>query len=192
MKRKTVEDITKDDILRFLMEEGRSTGKDKVINEVGEKELAEKTLEELEEKGLVKAVGDKLELTEKGVLAADKVYSRHKAVEDILKQLDTRSHIAAHYIEHLDMEPSEIKKILKGSIMTLSLLEEGSSGRIMAVLDPRPSIVARLYGVGLLPGRWFKVLSKNPGVVIVMVGSEARVASIDSAIAEKVLVIPEK
>ncbi|MCE4613991.1 MAG: FeoA domain-containing protein [Desulfurococcales archaeon] len=191
MNEKTVESITKDDILRFLMEEGKKTNKNKIIKEVGEKDVAEKALRDLEDNGFVKAADDKLELTEKGVEAASMVYTRHRAIENILKQLNTKSHVAAHYMEHLDMEPSELEKILGEKLVTLSSLVEGNTGRIIAVLDPRPSIVARLYGVGLLPGRWFKILSKNRGVIIIMVGSEARVVSVDDIIASKVLVVPE-
>ena len=192
LKRRSASEITEDDILRFLAEEGKSVGKSRVIAEVGERELAEKAIADLEEKGLVKSRGDLLELTEKGKAVADKIYIRHKAIEDVFNKLNITGHIAAHYIEHLELDPSELRKLLKGRVETLTNLNEGDTGRILVVMDPRPSVVARLYGVGLLPGRWFKMLSKNPGVVIVMVGYEARVVSVDKDIASKVLVTIEE
>jgi Fe2+ transport system protein FeoA/predicted transcriptional regulator len=182
------EKIARDDVLRFLRERDGIADKRDVISEVGERELAEKVIKKLTGEGLVRSVNDKLELTREGVKAVEQVYKRHIIIENMLKNINNRGHLIAHFIEHIDIEPSELEKILSRGITSLSSLKTGDVGRIIAVLDPRPSIIARIYGVGLLPGRRIRVLSRTRGIVVVEVGSEARVVAIDNDIASKVLV----
>jgi len=76
--------------------------------------------------------------------------------------------------------------------MPLAELEEGREARLLGVLDPRSPLVARLYGVGLLPGCKLRVVAKSRDIVLLAVGPSARVVSIDYDVARHVLIVVEE
>jgi hypothetical protein len=60
---------------------------------------------------------------------------------------------------------------------------------VVAVLDPRPFIVSRLFGVGLLPGRIVRLVSRSAGLYIVNVSNGLRTVAIDYEVARNILVV---
>lgn len=86
--------------------------------------------------------------------------------ERLLEKLLSREHAhpAAHYIEHAPQVSRELIEYLgsRGRTARLTELSRGVDARILAVLEPRPELVARLYGVGLLPGRRVRILVRAP------------------------------
>lgn len=186
------ERVAREDVLRLLRERGGRAGVDEVYREVGE--LAEAAVRRLEREGLVRRRGGTVELTVEGSRAAEEVYRRHVEVEERLKRVlrGVNAHDIAHFAEHLDVDPGMLEKLAScGRIVTLDRLGKGGTGRILGVLGSKPQLVARLYGVGLLPGRRVRVLARGGNVVVVEVGGEGRVAALDADVASRVLVVAE-
>ena len=191
----SAEAMAKEDVLRYLLEnKGRSTIKE-AIKDIGEKDLVEKAVAELESEGLVKRENDIIELTNKGAEKAQRIYEHHRLAETLLERVLGKKisvHEAAHAIEHLDIDVRNLVKGLEaGRVSLLSELGPGSYARVLAIMVPRPSMLARLYGVGVLPGRRIRVVSKTKDLVIVEAGLGAHLAAIDSDIARRIIVIKE-
>jgi Mn-dependent DtxR family transcriptional regulator/Fe2+ transport system protein FeoA len=183
----------REDILRLLREKNGSARVEDVEREVGGGDILQSALESLERDGLIRRSDSIIELTGEGARAAEEVYRRHVELEERLRDVfEDLAHQVAHFAEHAEMSPEVIEKLARGRrIVSLAELEKGRTGRLIAVVNAEPAVVARLYGVGLLPGRPIRVLAKGGGVVLVEVGVEGRVAAIDSGIASRVLVAVE-
>jgi Fe2+ transport system protein FeoA len=190
-RRPCPEDIAFEDVVRFLREQGPSS-RERVAEEVGERELAEKVIGRLFREELVEEREGRLRLTGRGERIADEIYARHRALEELLRGYVSDAHAAAHFAEHSGIDAGELGKIVgRGAVAPLTSLRVGGEARILAVLDPRPSIVARVFGVGLLPGRRVRVVARAGGLVLLEAGAEARVVALDEDIARKIYVVAE-
>ncbi|BEP16861.1 hypothetical protein PYJP_02130 [Pyrofollis japonicus] len=179
--------IAREDVLRLAMEKGGSASVEDIAKEVGDRELADKAIESLTREGLIEKKDGIVSLTSSGRRFAENIFRKHSLVEAMAKD-----HRIAHFLEHIDVEPGTIREFVsRGKFRRLTELSISSTGRVIAVTDPRPSLVARVYGVGLLPGRRVRVVARSRGLVVLEVGSEARVVALDEDIAGKVLVVVE-
>ena len=187
--------IAKEDILRYLLEKPDAARRD-LIKEIGDKDLVETGIAELKKEGLIHERNHTLRLTEGGVRRARLILDKHLAIENAVRTLpEDLRHLAAHYAEHLDLDPQQLKKlgeVFEGNVAALTDMEEGEEARLLAVLDPRPPIVARLYGVGLLPGCKLSLMARSGGVVLLAVGPGGRIVSVDRDIASHILVVRRK
>jgi len=187
--------VAREDVLRFIHERGGRASLQEIGGELGSSEAAARAVGELERMGLVSIEDDMVSLTEKGRGEALEVYRRHVEAERLLERLLPRDqvHRAAHYMERMPQLSRELVEYIvsRGRAVRLTELERGAEARVLAVLDPRPEIVARLYGVGLLPGRRVRLLARGPHVYLLEVGSEGRVAAVDDSVASQVIVVPE-
>jgi len=95
----------------------------------------------------------------------------------------------AHALEHLELSPEFLEKVLgPGRLRRLTDLKPGEEARVAVVLEHRPRLLARLYGVGVAPGRRIRLLGRGPGFLVVETGVEARPAVLDVDVASRVLV----
>jgi Mn-dependent DtxR family transcriptional regulator/Fe2+ transport system protein FeoA len=177
----------REDVLRLAAEKGGSATIRDIVDEIGDSELASKAIDVLTKEGLITRSQDLVSLTDKGKKIAEDILKIHKAIEEFMKD-----HQLAHSLEHTKISPKALSNILsRGRIKVLTELGTGGVGRVVAVADPRPSLVARVYGVGLLPGRRVRVVARSRGLVVLEVGSEARVVALDEDVASKVLIAVE-
>ena len=183
--------LAREDVLRHLAEKGGTSSMDEIARDLGDQELAAAAVESLSRQGLVERRGRLVRLTDAGAREAEAVLRRHRAAEEAFKKLlgAGEAHVAAHSLEHLGVD---VARLLRpgGHVARLSELERGSIARILAVLTPNPTMLARLYGVGIVPGRRVRVLSRAGGLVIVDAGG-GRLAALDVDAARNVLVVAE-
>ena len=185
--------IAQEDILRFLLEKGGSAGIDEIRAELSSSEVADKAIADLRKSGLLIVNGDRISLTDKGQLRALEVYRRHISIERVLGKLlaGEKVHEATHYLEHIkDLRDEALKYLLsRGIVLRLSEMKKDFEARVLVVLETKPELVARLYGVGVLPGRKIRVLARGKGVYLVEVGSEGRVVALDAELASKIMIV---
>jgi len=180
----------KEDVLRFLRESGGSATPEEVIKDIEDRDLAQEGIRELEGEGLISEKGGKLVLTEEGFSRADKVYRAHKRAEELFKGVVENPHLAAHSIEHLNLNFNFLSTLRREGIRRLTDMCVGRWGRIVAILNPKPSIISRVFGVGAVVGRMIRVIAKSYGLIIIEAGYEKRTAAIDAEIARSILVMP--
>jgi Mn-dependent DtxR family transcriptional regulator len=186
--------LAREDVLRYLGERGGEASLEDVLEEVGDRAEAGRAIRDLKEEGLIEETEGGLRLTSRGREEDRDVLERHMMAEKILEEASLLhgrdAHRAAHSLEHLSLDVARIIREARGKrVEPLYNLERGEAGRVLAVLEASPSILARLYGVGILPGRTVRVLTKSRGLVIVETGAEARLAAVDSRIARRILVV---
>jgi len=177
----------KEDILRFLRECGGSAAVDEVIKDIEDEELVKEGIKELEREGLINKEGRKLVLTKDGQSRAEEVYRVHKKAEELFKDVVANPHLAAHSIEHLNLDLEFLSSLRRGGIKRLT---EMCVGRVVAILNPRPSIISRVFGVGAVIGRVIRVIAKSYGLIVIEAGYEKRTAAIDVEVAKSILVVP--
>ncbi|MEB2836903.1 MAG: FeoA domain-containing protein [Desulfurococcales archaeon] len=185
--------IAREDVLRLLRERGGSASMGEVAEELGDEGLAGEVVGELAGEGLVERSGDRVSLTPRGEAEAEEVHRRHVEAERLLVEAglvgEAEAHRAAHALEHLPVDLERILAEARGRrVETLYSLEPGASGRVVAILAAEPRILSRLYGVGILPGRPVRLVSKTGSLVVVETGAEARLAALDAGVAKRILV----
>jgi Mn-dependent DtxR family transcriptional regulator len=190
-RRKDPLDIAKEDVMRFLREVDGSATLSSIIEEIGEEDLAKRAVGELRSEGMIHVSGNKVTLSEKGRDLAERLYRIHSSLEEILSDVVDNPHEAAHSIEHVVTDAERIA-ILRGKVTSLASLKRGEEARILAILEKRPSVLSRLYGVGVLPGRKVKVLVLSRDFVVVQLGLGGRLATIDRGVAERIVVVREE
>ena len=180
----------KEDVLRFLRESGGSATPEEVIKDIEDEVLAKEGIRELKGEGLISEEGGKLVLTGEGFSRADEVYRAHKRAEELFKDVIENPHLAAHSIEHLNLNLDFLSSLRKGRIKRLTDMCVGRWGRVVAILNPKPSVISRVFGVGAVIGRVIRVIAKSYGLIVIEAGYEKRTAAIDAEIAESILVVP--
>ena len=179
-----------EDVLRFLRESSGSATIDEVVKDVEDEGLVKEGIKELMVKGLVTREGYKLILTSKGLSRANEVYRVHVMAEELFKGVVDNPHLAAHSIEHLNLNLNFLSAIRERGVKRLTNICVGRWGRIVAILNPKPSIISRVFGVGAVIGRMVRVIAKSYGLIVIEAGYEKRTAAIDSEIAKSILVMP--
>ena len=185
-----VKGLAEEDVLRSLYEsKGEGSFKD-LGRELGEESLARETVKRLLGKGYVRVCGEQVSLTDKGAEKAREIYFLHKQVEDLFSKLGVENpHSLADSLEHLALEPGVLSRIVKDAkISKLSELGEDEMGYVLAVDQPKPSLLARLYGAGVLPGRRITVIAKNLDVILVSIGLGSRSVALDKSLSDRILV----
>ncbi|NJE48223.1 FeoA domain-containing protein [Thermococcus sp. 9N3] len=169
-------EILMEDILRLAKEKGSPpTVEDIVVDSGVTKEEVREAVKELEKKGLAKAEGDRIILTREGERAAEVIYNYHRTVEKLF------GHSTAHSLEHMGDRISYLEKA--GRAKPLTEFKEGTEG-VMVFMDiENPKVIARLMGVGLIPGTRFRVV-RSGNVYVLETGG--RVVVIDRNVAEKI------
>ena len=184
-------ELAEEDVLRFLAERGGSAGVEEVAEEVGDRELAGRVVERLSSRGLLRLEGGRLVLTGEGRRLASGLLRVHREAEELASRfMPSRGHLVAHSVEHFPESLRVLEAIRPSRVVPLSLLPPGGSGYVVAVGDPRPRLLARLVGVGVVPGRRIRVVARLPSVLVVEVGASGRVAALDRDLAGRVLVAP--
>lgn len=183
--------IAKEDVLRFLREINGAVSRDSLYKEIGEKDLVEKAINELLREGLLNVKDDKVTLSEEGRKDAEKLYRTHSSLEEVLKEFIDDPHKAAHSIEHIVMDVEGLR-MLRGKALLLGKLKRNEEAIILTVLEERPTLLSRLYGVGIIPGRKIRVIMSTRDFNLILIGPGNRVISIDREIAKKIVVIKEE
>ncbi len=185
------ERLAVEDVLRFLGERGGEAGLREVARELGDVELAARTVERLEREGLVERRGGAVVLTEPGARRARAVLEAHRRAERLAAALGgVEPHVVAHCVEHFPGALEALERVTGGGLARLAELPRGASGYVVAVERPTPRLLARLIGAGLVPGRRVRVFAHAPGVVLLLVGSAGRLVAVDRRVAGSVLVAP--
>ena len=170
-------EILMEDILRLAKEKGSPPDfKDVIKDSKVTREEVEEAVRELERKNLARREGDKIVLTEEGEEAAEVIYTYHRTVEKIF------GHKVAHSFEHMGDRISYIEKAV--SAVPLTAFEEGEEGILASMEVENPKAIARLMGVGLLPGKRFRVIKAGKDLIVLDVSG--KLVMIDSWISERV------
>jgi len=191
VKEKNLLQIAKEDVLRFLREMNGDASRNSIYQEIGEKELAERAINELLHEGLLNVKDDKVALSKDGRKEAEKLYRIHSSLEEILKEFVDEPHKAAHSMEHVVTDVKGLR-MLRGRTLPLSKLKRNEEARILTVLEKRPTLLSRLYGVGIIPGRKIRTITLARDFILVLIGLGNRVVSIDKDVAKKIVVVKEE
>ena len=179
------------DILRLLREKNSSLSIKEIMDDTNvDKYESQKAVKTMEKQGLVKFENNNVSITKKGSQKAESLYKTHKIIENFLGGGE-HAHIIAHTLEHIlsDEKVEDIKEILgrKKNAIELSSVESGFKGIIIAVEEKDPKIIARLLGLGILPGNEFKIIKKRKDSLILFING--RMAVIDTNLCRKIFVI---
>lgn len=190
----------KEDLLRALLEFGDPDG-ELEVNELlddldNEKNLFDKALIDLKKAGLIIRENTCIKLTPEGIEAAEKIYSKHKYIEEYFRKVfkEKEVHLLAHALEHC-VSDSILAK-MKGELalvrekLTLSELSLGDEATVLAISLRDKKLFSRILGLGLFPGSKIKVFETYRDQVIVEV--EGRKIALDESIADKVLTSKER
>ena len=152
-------DILMEDILRLAKEKGSSpTFKDVMEDSGVTREEVGEAVKELERKKLVKREGENIVLTKEGEKTADVIYNYHKTVEKLF------GHKTAHSFEHM-ADKVKYLELAKKSIPLVNF-KEGEEGVLINMKVKNPKIIARLIGIGLVPGTKFKIIKVRDNIVV--------------------------
>jgi len=186
------ERLAVEDVLRLLGERGGRAGLREVVAEIGDVELAARTVERLAAEGLVERRGSVVALTELGARRARGLLEAHRRAEELAAASirGVEPHLLAHCLEHFPEAVGVFERLAGGRPVRLVELPRGASGYVVAVERPSPRLLARLIGAGLVPGRRVRVFARAPAVVLVLVGSAGRLVALGRRVAEAVLVVP--
>jgi Fe2+ transport system protein FeoA len=139
------------------------------------REEVEEAVKELERKNLARRDGERIVLTEEGEKAAEVIYTYHRTVEKIF------GHKVAHSFEHMGDRVSYIEKA--GSAVPLTAFGDGEEGVLVSMEVENPKAIARLMGVGLLPGTRFRVIKAGRDLFVLEVSG--KLVMVDGWIAER-------
>ena len=169
-----------EDILRLAEEENKSPTISEVMQDCKvQRGDVEEAIKELEKKELAIFKNNKIMLTSQGKNAASIIYKYHKTVENLF------GHVVAHSFEHLG-EP-EIKLLEKEGSKTKTLkdFEENEEGTVITLKIENPKILSRLMGVGIIPGKTFKMIKVREDMIILSI--DQQIVILDRSLANKVL-----
>ena len=148
-----------EDILRLAKEKGSSPTFKEVMDDSGvTREEVGEAVKELERKNLVKREGDNIVLTEEGEKTAEIIYNYHKTVEELF------GHKTAHSFEHM-ADKVKYLQMAKNSVPLMSFAD-GEEGVLISMELKNPKIIARLIGIGLVPGTRFKIVKVRDDVLV--------------------------
>ncbi len=159
MERTKWKNILMEDILRLAKEKGASpTFKDVMEDSGVTREEVGEAVKELERKKLVKREGNNIVLTKEGEKTAEVIYNYHKTVEKLF------GHKTAHSFEHM-ADRVKYLKMAKNS-RPLMAFRGGEEGVLISMEFKNPKIIARLIGIGLVPGTRFKIVKVRDDVLV--------------------------
>ena len=194
MKKKLLEDYLKT-IYVLSLDKGKIENEDIALILETEQSEVKKNIEELISKGYITydEVNHKFDLTDKGLILAEKVYKRHELFEDFFKKFIQIGHHVAHIysdvLEHIssNITDKRFEHLIKHydywrKIVPLTFLEKGESGRLIRIKRGRCQI-CRLYELGLCGNCDIKVLesSSEKGPVKIKVRGSELVLDYDQA-----------
>ncbi len=168
--------ILMEDILRLAREKGSPPSfRDVMEDSKVTKGEVEEAMRELERKNLARREGNKIVLTEEGKKAAEIIYNYHRTVERLF------GHRVAHSFEHMGDRVSYIEKA--GNAIPLVSFRPKEEGILVSMEVENPKAIARLMGVGLIPGARFRVVKGGKDLFVLDVGG--RLVMVDVRVAEK-------
>ena len=172
-------EILMEDILRLAKEKETPTIAEVIQDSKVQREDVEKAIKELEKKGLVTFKNNRIILTEEGDKSASIIYDYHRTVEKLF------GHTVAHSFEHLGKDKIKLleKEIEKTKV--LKDFNENEEGKIISLKIENPKIIARLMGLGVIPGVLFKVIKIRKDVIILNI--ERRIVILDTELTDKIL-----
>jgi Mn-dependent DtxR family transcriptional regulator/Fe2+ transport system protein FeoA len=190
----------KEDLLRAILEFGKENGeadtKDLLDDMGGEQRLFEQAALDLEKENLITKNGTRIVLTPEGREAAEKIYAKHRFIEEHFSAVFNESdvHILAHALEHC-VSDSLLAKMrgelaLIGEALNLSDLKTGEQATILALAVSDKKLFSRLLGIGLSPRSKVRIFEKLQDHLVIEV--EDRKIALDTLIANKILVSKEE
>ena len=170
--------ILMEDILRLAKEKGSSPTFNDVMEDsrVTKEEVGEAVVE-LERKNLAKREGEKIVLTEEGEKIAEIIYNYHKTVEKLF------GHRTAHSFEHMADRVRYLENVKNSK--PLITFGEGEEGVIVSMEFENPKIIARLIGIGLVPGAHFKVIKVREDIFVLNISG--RLVIVDGKLTKNLL-----
>ena len=97
-------------------------------------------------------------LTEEGEKTAEVIYKYHKTVEKLF------GHKTAHSFEHMGDKVRYLERAEKSKPLTT--FRKGEEGVLISMEFKNPKIIARLIGIGLVPGTHFRVVKVRDDVFV--------------------------
>jgi Fe2+ transport system protein FeoA len=203
-EKKKLKEIAKENILRVVLEETdgletiekvRKLSKQTVVPDIINSDLDEyfiDALKELEISGLVNIYDNKIFLTDKGKIKADKVFSKHLTIEDFFNMDydETEIHRIADILEHFIS-----KEVIKNMEQISSLKGYGiplndiisDEGIITELKIGDSHLFERLVSLGICPGQNIRVMAKlAPGVIIKIKNTQI---AVDKSICDGIMVV---
>jgi Fe2+ transport system protein FeoA/predicted transcriptional regulator len=172
-------EILMEDILRLAKEKESPTISEIIQDSKVQREDVEKAIKELEKKGLVTFKNNRIILTEEGDKSASIIYNYHITVEKLF------GHTVAHSFEHLDKDKIKLLKNEIGKTKPLRDFSENEEGKIISFKIENPKVIARLMGLGIIPGASFKVIKVRRDAIILNI--ERRIVILDTELTDKIL-----
>ena len=199
-------DIMVENILRVIYEEtSKSITMEKVMklsqepNVVAKKwnldfdQLFKDTINALQIRNLIQIESGIIILTDKGIIEAKKIFSRHLMIEEcLLKDFDPKeAHRAAHILEH-DISKEvllNMKRIsqLENEGMNLPEFFNYGEGIIISIKLDNPQLFERMVAMGICPGQKIIIMAKIIGGFVVKLGNTQ--IALDNSICQKIKVI---
>lgn len=176
-----------DDILRLSKEKNKPISIDEIIDETSiERKEALNAINEMKRDGLIK-FDKNVSLTKKGMERADRVYERHKIIEEFFggKEAHEIAHSLEHFLKKEDIE--SMKSMLNKKRYNLKKFGEGEKGIIVASTIKNPKIISRLIGIGIAPASAFRIEKIRNDEIILAIHN--RLVVIDSNLANKIFAI---
>jgi Mn-dependent DtxR family transcriptional regulator/Fe2+ transport system protein FeoA len=184
-----------EDLLRSILEFGDSDGlniQELLVDINGEKNLFDNTVNNLEIDGLITHRGSKIALTHEGKSIAEKIYSKHKYIEEYFREVfnEKEVHVLAHALEHCVSD--SILARMRGELALireksrLSDLMPGDKAIVLAISVGDKKLFSRILGLGLFPSVKVRVFESYKGQMVLEV--DDRKIALDKVIAEKVLI----
>ncbi|WP_297501485.1 FeoA domain-containing protein [Thermococcus sp.] len=166
--------ILMEDILRLAREKGSPPSLGDVMEDSKvTREEVEEAVRELERKNLARREGERIVLTEEGERAAEVIYNYHRTVERLF------GHRVAHSFEHMGDRVGYIEKA--GNSIPISTFKPKEEGVLVSMELENPKAIARLMGVGLIPGTRFRVIKAGKDLLVLDVSG--RLVMVDGRVA---------
>jgi Mn-dependent DtxR family transcriptional regulator len=172
-------EILMEDILRLAKEKESPTILEIIQDSKVQREDVEKAIKELEKKGLITFKNNRVILTEEGDKAASIIYNYHRTVEKLF------GHTVAHSFEHFGEDKIKLLENEMGKTKPLKDFSENEEGKIISLKIENPKIIARLMGLGIIPGVLFKVIKVRRDAIILSI--EHRIVILDTELTDKIL-----
>ena len=168
--------VLMEDILRLAREKGSPPSFGDVMEDSKvTREEVEEAVRELERKNLARREGERIVLTEEGERAAEVIYNYHRTVERLF------GHRVAHSFEHMGDRIGYIKKA--ENAIPISTFKSNDEGVLVSMELENPKAIARLMGVGLIPGTRFRIIKTGKDTLVLDVSG--RLVMVDGRVAGK-------
>ncbi len=166
--------ITKEDILRILMETKKKSSLKQIESEAkAPRSILSQALEELAAENLVEIKKGLIGLTRSGKKLAGELLKKHLLIESYFRQKrgEKEAHQVAHLLEHY-ISGEVIRNIKKLSTLKekgVSLIEFKQKNGLITDIILGIRLFERIISMGIFPGEKIKIINEIPNGVVIEV-----------------------